>query len=102
MKRFKKVYIEVTNVCSLKCEFCPETNRKPKFIDIDEFTFILDKIKDYTDYIYLHIKGEPLFHPNLDEILDVANNYGIKVNLTTNGTLIGKNKDLLLSKPGLR
>lgn len=102
MKRFKKVYIEITNVCNLKCEFCPETNRKPKFMDIDEFRFILDKIKDYTDYIYLHIKGEPLLHPNLDEILDVANNYGIKVNLTTNGTLIGKNKDLLLSKPGLR
>jgi radical SAM protein with 4Fe4S-binding SPASM domain len=102
MKRFKKIYIEITNVCNLKCEFCPTTNREPKFMEVNEFRFILENVKDYTDYIYLHIKGEPLLHPNLGEILDLAYDYGKKVNLTTNGTLLGKNKELLLTKPALR
>lgn len=102
MKRFKKVYIEITNVCNLKCEFCPQDNRKPKFMEKDEFGSILDKVKDYTDYVYFHVKGEPLLHPNLDEFLDMAFERNLKVNLTTNGTLINKNMEMLLSKPSLR
>lgn len=102
MKRFKKVYIEITNVCNLKCEFCPQDNRKPKFMEKDEFGSILDKVKDYTDYVYFHVKGEPLLHPNLDEFLDMAFEKNLKVNLTTNGTLINKKMKMLLSKPSLR
>ena len=57
---------------------------------IEEFETVLKKIKDYTDYIYLHIKGEPLLHPQIIDILKVAEEYNIKVNLTTNGTLFPK------------
>lgn len=102
MKRFKKVYIEITNICNLKCKFCPTTNRQPKFMSIDEFKHILNGVKPFTDYIYLHIKGEPLQHPNLGQLLSLAHENGLKVNLTTNGTLISKNKDVLLSSPSLR
>ncbi len=102
MKRFKKVYIEITNVCNLRCNFCPITKRTPKFMSLEDFSSVLNKVKDFTDYIYLHLKGEPLFHPDLGLFLDLAYEYGLKVNLTTNGTLISKNKDLLLNKPSLR
>lgn len=102
MKRFKKVYIEITNVCNLKCEFCPITKRKAEFMDLDSFEAILYKITPYTDYIYLHVKGEPLLHPQLDKFLDLAKDYNLKVNLTTNGTLIKKVKDKLLDKKALR
>lgn len=102
MKRFKKVYIEITNVCNLRCNFCPITKRTPKFMSLEDFSLVLNKVKDFTDYIYLHLKGEPLYHPDLGLFLDLAYEYGLKVNLTTNGTLISKNKDLLLNKPSLR
>lgn len=102
MKRFKKVYIEITNICNLKCNFCPVTDRDPKFMNIDEFGFILDEVKEFTDHIYLHVKGEPLIHPELSSFLHMANKKGLKINLTTNGTLIGQNKELLLSIPNLR
>ncbi|MCM8709698.1 SPASM domain-containing protein [Clostridium sp. SYSU_GA19001] len=102
MKKFKKIYIEITNICNLKCEFCPVTKRSPKFMDINTFNLILSQITHFTDYIYLHVKGEPLLHPNLDKFLDLADNYGFKVNITTNGTLIEEVKDKLLNKKALR
>lgn len=90
MKKYKKIYIEITNYCNLKCSFCSEVKRKRRFMTTEEFENILIKIKDYTDYIYLHIKGEPLLHPNIIEFLRLADKYNLKVNLTTNGTLFSK------------
>lgn len=102
MKRVKKVYIEITNKCNLECEFCPKTARQPRFMEINEFSYILDDIKAYTDHIYFHVKGEPLLHPQIDEFLDISYKKGLKVNITTNGTLLSKVKDKLIGKPALR
>ena len=71
-------------------------------IKLDAFNNILDQIKPHTKYIYLHVKGEPLLHPRIDELLDASHAKGFKVNITTNGTLIKKNRDKLLGKPALR
>ncbi|QFF97609.1 radical SAM protein [Psychrobacillus glaciei] len=102
MKTFKKMYIEITSVCNLACSFCPPTSRKANIIKLDAFNNILDQIKDHTKYIYLHVKGEPLLHPRVDQLLDAAHAKGFKVNITTNGTLITKNRHKLLGKPALR
>lgn len=102
MKRFKKVYIEITNLCNMECEFCPKTNRNPRFMTTIEFSHILDEIKKFTDYIYFHVKGEPLLHPKIEEFLDIAYDKGLKVNITTNGTLISEMKEKLIGKPSLR
>jgi radical SAM protein with 4Fe4S-binding SPASM domain len=101
-KRFKKVYIEITNCCNLSCNFCPKTNRKPEFLTIDRFRTVLDQVKPYTDHVYLHLMGEPLLHPGLSDILDEVAKAGLKVNLTTNGTLLAKNEQLLLAATALR
>ncbi|MGL4865531.1 radical SAM/SPASM domain-containing protein [Cetobacterium sp.] len=98
MNSFKKVYIEISNICNLKCSFCPTTKRKAEYMSVERFTNILKEIKGYTQHIYLHVKGEPLFHPNLNEILEVARAEGFFVNITTNGTLIKKRMDLLLGE----
>lgn len=87
-KRFKKVYIEITNICNLSCDFCMPDNRKKEYMKIEKFEYILEQIKDYTKYIYLHVKGEPCMHPNINEYIDIASQKGFFVNITTNGTLI--------------
>lgn len=102
MKKFKKFYIEITSICNLSCSFCPPTERAKGFISIEDFTERLEQIKPFTDYIYFHLKGEPLLHPKLDELLDISHEKGFKVNITTNGTLLQKNKHKLLSKPAIR
>ncbi|WP_026881704.1 radical SAM/SPASM domain-containing protein [Clostridium akagii] len=102
MKKFKKTYIEITNVCNLNCEFCPSSERNPEFMKIELFEKILSEIKNYSDQIYFHVKGEPCMHPLLGTFLDMAYAYGYKVNITTNGTLIESSKELMLNKPALR
>lgn len=86
--RFKRIYIEITNVCNLKCSFCPPHKRENRFMKFDEFKLILEKIKPYSEYIYLHVKGEPTLHPEFDKFVAYAYNNGFKINLTTNGTLL--------------
>ena len=95
--RFKKAYIEITNICNLNCSFCIKDNRMKKEMIIDEFETVLKKLDKYTDYIYLHVKGEPLIHNKLDEILSLTNKYKKYVNITTNGVLL-KNKINILKK----
>ncbi|MBJ6360296.1 radical SAM/SPASM domain-containing protein [Paenibacillus sp. GCM10012307] len=102
MKRFKKFYIEITSVCNLACSFCPQTKRQANFIKTEDFTHRLDQIKPYTDFIYFHLKGEPLMHPKIDQLLDISHEKGFKVNITTNGTLLHKVKDKILTKPAIR
>ncbi len=102
MKKFKKFYIETTSICNLACSFCPPTHRNAQFIKTEDFSKILDDIKPHTDYIYFHVKGEPLLHPKIDRLLDISHEKGFQVNITTNGTLIPKVKAKLLGKPALR
>lgn len=102
MKTFKKVYIEIISVCNLACSFCPPTLRAKGLLKVEDFAKRLDEIAPFTKYIYLHVKGEPLMHPRIGEMLDIAHEKGFKVNITTNGTLIKKNRDKLLGKPALR
>lgn len=98
MKKFKKIYVEITNICNLNCSFCSKDNKAKKFLSVSEFETILNKINDYTDYLYLHVKGEPLMHPALDDILKLCNKYNKKVNITTNGTLLSKRDILIKNK----
>lgn len=102
MKRFSRIYIEITNVCNLSCSFCIGNVRTPRFMSIEEFSYIIQQTKFYTDQIYLHVLGEPLIHPQLNEFLAVAHQFGMVVNITTNGTLLSKTQKILLNAPALR
>lgn len=97
--RFKRIYIEITSSCNLKCSFCQETLRPAHFMNPHEFAYIIDEIKPYTNYIYLHVKGEPLLSPYLKDILKICHDNNILVNITTNGTLIAKCIDTLITYP---
>ena len=96
MKRFRKVYLEISNRCNLRCAFCPGTKRKSGAMDALHFAAALQKLRPYTDYLYFHLMGEPLCHPNLEQYLSLAAEAGFKVILTTNGTLLSSRQDILL------
>lgn len=94
-KVLKKIYIEITNSCNFSCSFCFPSKRKKSFISVEKFREMVLKIKPFTDYIYLHVLGEPLLHPQLDELLTIAEENNLFVNITTNGSLLKQKQDVL-------
>lgn len=100
-KRFRKVYLEISNICNLKCSFCPGTKRTLKVMNEVEFSALIEKLRPWTDYLYFHLMGEPLCHPQLELFLHLAAEAGFKVILTTNGTLLRQKQETLLQAPGL-
>lgn len=101
MRRFSKVYLEISDLCNLRCAFCPGTKRTPYAMTEEEFTELLPKLRPYTDFLYFHLMGEPLCHPLLGRFLELAGQMGFRVILTTNGTLLHDNQSILLSAPAL-
>lgn len=93
--KFKKIYIEISNICNLDCSFCSKSKRKLRTMNSNEFEHILKEINDYTDYIYLHVKGEPLLHSELEQILEISQKYNKKVCITTNGVLLKEKLNIL-------
>lgn len=65
---FKRMYLEITNVCNLRCAFCPGTDRPRRFMTPEEFRQLAARLRPYGTYLMLHVMGEPLLHPQLAEL----------------------------------
>ena len=101
MRELKKAYLEITNVCNLSCSFCPGTGRKAGFLAPEDFRTLAGRLRPHTEYLYLHLMGEPMLHPQLGQLLDIAGELGFRVMITTNGTLLPRRGGLLLASPAV-
>ncbi len=97
MQKFSRIYLEITNVCNRACAFCPGTKREKRFLSEDEFTLLAKKLRPHTDYLYLHVMGEPLLHPHFRSLLAIAASLGFRVIITTNGTLLRERTEDILN-----
>ncbi len=89
---FKRVYVEITNNCNLDCFFCIKNKRNKKFISLDEYKILLNKLEGYTKYLYFHVMGEPLLHPHINDLINIGSEK-YYINITSNGYLIDRIKD---------
>ena len=88
MPTYSRIYTEITTVCNGSCSFCPGTVRKKEFISVQRYSDLLDRISGFTEYVYMHLMGEPLLHPELSELISLARAKGFKPCITTNGKLL--------------
>lgn len=87
---YSRVYVEITNICNMHCSFCHGHSRQPGRMSRDAFSRVLEQLKGQTEYVYFHLMGEPLTHPELPRFLQMAARQGFRTMLTTNGTLLKK------------
>lgn len=95
MKIYKKAYLEITNFCNKSCSFCVRTRRKKEFLDLMDAEKFVGELSKVTDYLYLHVLGEPLLHPNFEDILQICKSKKLKVIIVTNGLKLKENIRLL-------
>jgi len=96
-----KAYLEITNACNLSCSFCHGTKRPIRSLSVEEFTHAARELRNFAEFLYFHLMGEPLLHPKLGEFFEIAHSMGFKTVITTNGTLLQRRSDVLLSAPSL-
>ena len=89
------VLIEPTSICNLRCKMCFQVdssfvNRKYMGkMDLGFYKEIIDEISVRgTKAITFASRGEPLFHPNIGEMLEYAAGKFIDIKINTNATLL--------------
>lgn len=102
MKKFKKVNIEISNICNLQCSFCPEVIRTKKMMTLELFEKIINQLKDLTEQVCFHLMGEPLVHPQLPEFVEICHRYQVPIFLVSNGVLLRPHLANLLLHPAFR
>lgn len=97
---YARVYVEITNICNMHCSFCHGHSRAPRRMSEQEFSHVLDALQGQTKYVYYHLMGEPLTHPDLPQFLRMAKERSFYSVITTNGTLLAKrSEELIAAKP---
>ena len=94
---YSRVYVEITNICNMNCSFCHGHSRKPGRMTPEDFARVLDQLTGQTNYIYYHLMGEPLLHPQLPLFLQMASDQGFRSIITTNGTLLPRHGHELIA-----
>ncbi len=93
----------ITDQCNLRCPNCFYILHDPdyffsSFISPDKFRQVLEKYNRPRKAEILFLTGgEPLMHPKIDELIDIAKSYNLRVKMSTNGVLV-KRKLSSLSK----
>ena len=101
--KFEKIYIELSDICGLKCAFCPSIKGIRGVMSVKDFTKIAQKIADKARIYAFHLLGDPLTLPNLDEFIAVAKAHKMPLELTTSGFYMSaKNQALLLESENIR
>ena len=85
----KKIYIELSDSCGLKCSFCPiEKNKRPK-MTLDRFEKIIFEIASHKIFskarICLHILGDPCRRSDLLDFIYILEKFCLKLDLVTSG-----------------
>lgn len=94
---FKKIYIELSDLCGLHCDFCPTQKAVRGILSCEKFEKLASQIADKSEMFTLHLLGDPLILKDLKEYLSIAKKYKMKLEITTSGLhLSPKNKALLL------
>ena len=100
--KFYRIYIELTNICGLRCSFCPTKNLANTTMSLEFFETVVKQSKAFTNEIACHVVGDPLTLSNLHDYLDIIHKYKMKALLTTSGYFMKKHSYETLFHPAVK
>ena len=91
--------IETTNFCNANCVYCPhpKMTREKGVMTIETFIKTLDLMVN--KYTALHHFGVPFLNVHLSYFIRLANQKGIKTELSTNGSVVALVKEIMEAEP---
>ena len=96
------MHIEITNICNLKCTFCPPKILPNGTMSLEKFDDLNFQLKPYTKELAYHMVGDPLVLSNLNEYLNISLKHDLKVNITTTANNINEKHYLALMNPTIK
>jgi MoaA/NifB/PqqE/SkfB family radical SAM enzyme len=86
--------IEPTNHCQLSCAECPtgmkELSRRKGYMNIELYEKLIKSVYKHSFYVNLYFQGEPLLHPQIEQMITIARKHRIYIVLSTNGQSINE------------
>ena len=95
--------VENTTKCNLECPMCPREfgYYPPEDFDLELFKVIIDEIQGQTELVFPWGAGEPLVNPDIYEMIRYCKQAGIYTVVSTNATLLNKERGYQLIDAGL-
>jgi MoaA/NifB/PqqE/SkfB family radical SAM enzyme len=87
--------------CNLACAYCNEYDDHSKPVALDEMIRRLDHLADLGTNVITISGGEPLLHPELDDIIAHIRRRGMIAGMITNGYLLTADRVKRLNRAGL-
>ena len=96
--------LETVLACNLDCPDCAIggglIGRPKGILKYDDFLTVVEKIRPYARYVYLHIWGEPTMNKRIYDMISLVREFAL-VNISTNALLLNKEKCQKLIESGV-
>lgn len=92
---FTDIYFDIVGGCNAKCPLCVTARttfgRRIEHISVDRFAAVIDRLHELdllapNALVGLYNWGEPILHPDLNGIVAVLNERGLRAGISTNGS----------------
>lgn len=95
--------VEPTNHCNLRCSICSLDDSRPKgYMDWDLYEHLIDEARKMrVTEIRLFLAGEPLLHPEIAKMVNLADTNGFRTSIHTNATCLTRELGCQLIEAGL-
>ncbi len=90
-----------TRRCNLSCGYCNEYDDVSKPVPLEEMLRRVDKLAELGTSIITQSGGEPLLHPQLNQIIARVRHHGRLAGMITNGYLLTADRIRELNRAGL-
>ena len=94
-------HIIPTRRCNLACEYCNEYDDFSKPVPKDVLLSRIDRLAELGTSIISFSGGEPLLHPDLDDVISRIRHHGRIAGMITNGFLLNPDRIKRLNTAGL-